>query len=68
MATNVFVYWSDGLAAGHLTFIVGTGDGDNDNKNCPQGRAFDQLFQRPGVFPGRGMLAAGIDSHITLVC
>ena len=42
------------------------------NKNCPQGRAFDQFFQMLGVFPGvyggGGMLAAGIDSHIIFNC
>ena len=27
MATNIFVYWSDGLGGGHLTIIVGTGAG-----------------------------------------
>ena len=53
--------------AGHLTIIEGTGSGAFANKNCPQGRAFDQFFQMPGV-AGREMLAAGIDSHITFIC
>ena len=56
-----------GWRAGHFTIIVGTGDGAFANKNCPQGRAFEQFFQMPGVCPGvcpRGMLAAGIDSHM----
>ena len=53
------------LGAGHLTIIVGTGGGVFTNKDRPQGRAFEQFFQMPGVCPG-GMLAAGIDSHITL--
>ena len=48
MATNIFVYRSDGLAGGggggHLAIIVGTGEG----------RAFDQFFQMPGVCPGKG--------------
>ena len=55
--------------AGHLTIIVGTGGGAFDNKNCPQDRAFEQFFQMPRVCPGvcpGGMLAAGIDSHISL--
>ena len=53
--------------AGHLTTTEGTGDGAFANKNCPQGRAFAQFFQMPGVCPGvypGGMLAAGTDSHI----
>ena len=54
--------------AGHLTTTEETGVGAFANKNCPQGRAFEQFFQMPGVCPG-GMLAAGIDSHIrTRVC
>ena len=52
MATNIFVYWSDGLGAGYLTVIVSTGAG-----------AFDQFFLMPGICPGE-MLAARIDSHI----
>ena len=50
--------------AGHLTTTEGTGGGAFANKNCPQGRAIEQFFQMPGVCPGGGMLAAGIDSHI----
>ena len=56
--------------AGHLTTTEGTGDGAFANKNCPQGWAFEQFFQMPGVFPGvcpGGMLAAGTDSHISFV-
>ena len=57
------------LRAGHLTTTEGTRGGAFANKNCPQGRAFEQFFQMlgvcPGVCPGGGMLAAGIDSHIS---
>ena len=49
--------------AGHLTTTEGTGGGAFANKNCPQGWAFEQFFQMPGVCSG-GMLAAGTDSHI----
>ena len=49
--------------SGHLTIIVGTGTGHLPTKIFPQGRAFDQYFQMPGVCPG-GMLAVGIDLHI----
>ena len=56
---------------GHLTIIVGTGDGAFANNNCPQDRAFVNFFQMtrvcPGVCPG-GMLGVGIDSHINRVC
>ena len=45
-----------------MTIIVGTGGGAFANKNCPQGRVFEQFFQ----MPGGGMLAAGIDSHINV--
>ena len=52
--------------AGLLTNTEGMGGGAFANKNCPQGWASEQFFQMPGVCPGRGgMLAAGIDSHIT---
>ena len=37
--------------AGHLTTIEGTGGEAFANKNCPQGRAFEQFFQMPGVCP-----------------
>ena len=55
------------LGATHLTVIVGTGGGAFINKNCLQGRAFDHFFKCPGFARGFawGMLAAGIDSHIT---
>ena len=32
------------LGVGHLTIIVGTGYGAFVNKNCPLGRAFDNVF------------------------
>ena len=51
--------------AGHLTIIVRTWDGALADKNCPQGRAFEQFFQMPGYARG-WMLAAGIDSYITV--
>ena len=51
--------------AGHLTTTEGTEGGAFANENCPQGRAFEQFFQLPGGLPGGGMLAAGIDSHIS---
>ena len=38
--------------AGHLTTTEETGVGAFANKNCPQGRAFEQFFQMPGVCPG----------------
>ena len=47
--------------AGHLTIMEGTAGGVFANKNCPQGRAFDQFFSNPGVCLGGGVLAAGID-------
>ena len=54
--------------AGHLTTTEGTGGWAFANKNYPQGRAFENFFSNvrgmPGGLPG-GMLAAGIDSHIT---
>ena len=43
--------WMD-WGAGHLTVIVGMEDGAFANKICPQGRAFDQFFQMPGVCQG----------------
>ena len=54
--------------AGYLTIIVGMAGRAFANKNCPQGQAFDQFFQIPGVARRftRGMLVAGIDSHIRL--
>ena len=51
--------------ARHLTTTEGTGCGAFANKNCPQGRAFEHFFQRPGLcLGGGGMVTAGIDSHI----
>ena len=54
MEINVFIYWSGGLGAGYLIVIVETGSGAFANENCPQGRAFDQFFQTPGVCPEGG--------------
>ena len=65
MANNIFVYWSAGLGGRHLAIIVGTGGGAFANKNCPQGRAFDEFFSSARGLPGGGILVAGIDSHIT---
>ena len=47
MATNVFVYWSDGLGGGGWAFdchLVGMGVGVFSNENCLNGQAFDQCF------------------------
>ena len=52
MANNISVYWSDGLGAGHLTIVVGTGGGAFAKKNYPQGRAFANFFQVLGVCTG----------------
>ena len=52
MATNILYIGGKDWGAGHLTTIVGTGGGAFANKNCPQGRAFVQLFQIPGVCLG----------------
>ena len=54
MATNNFVYWSDGLGAGHLVIMVGTRGGAFAIENCPQGRSFEHFFQMPGGLPGGG--------------
>ena len=43
--------------AGHLTTTKGTGGEAFANKNCPQGWAFEQFFQMPGIcwgFAGGG--------------
>ena len=56
--------------AGHLTTTEGTGDGAFANKNCPQGRALENLFKCPGYarrFSRGGMFAAGIDSHVNSI-
>ena len=37
--------------AGHLIIIVETEGRAFANKSFPQGQAFDQLFQMPGIFP-----------------
>ena len=69
MATNNFVYWSDGLECRPFDHHRRNGGGTFANKNRPQGRAFESFFQMPGVCSGVcpevGMIAAGIDSHIT---
>ena len=52
MANNIFVYWLDELGSGDLTIIVGTRGGAFANKNCLQVRAFDNIFQVPGICPG----------------
>ena len=69
MATNNFLYWSDGLEGRAFDHHRRNGGGAFANKNCPQGQAFEQFFQMPGVYPGvcpgGGMLAAGVDSHIS---
>ena len=64
---TLYIDWMD-WRAGHLTTTEGTGDRAFANKNCPQGWAFEQFFQMPGVCGGGGggMLAAGIDSHIIM--
>ena len=47
--------------AGHLTTTEGTGGGAFNakfaNKNCPQGRAFEQFFKCPGY--ARGFAGGG---------
>ena len=53
-----------------MTTTEGTGGEAFANKNCLQGRAFEQFFQIPGVCPGvcpGRMLAAENDSHIICV-
>ena len=65
METNIFVDVSDGLWGRAFDHHRRNGGGGAfANKNCPQGRAFDQFFQMPQGFARGGMLAAGIDSHI----
>ena len=54
--------------AGHLTTTEGTGGGAFANENCSQGGDLNNFFKCPGYargFARGGMLAAGIDSHIT---
>ena len=48
MATNVFVYWSDGLGAGHLTVIVGTGAGHLPTKIVRMAGHLTKFFKCPG--------------------
>ena len=55
--------------AGHLTTTEETGDGAFANKNCPQGRAFEQLFNCPGMpggLPGGG--SSRLELTHTLSC
>ena len=71
MATNIFVYWSDGL--GHMTIIVGTGVQGICQQKMPARPGISPIFSNAWGLPGAwGMLAAGIDLHITkqvfLVC
>ena len=58
------IFWSDGVGGRAFDHDSRNGGRGICQQNCPQGRAFDQFFQMPGVFPGGGMLTAGIDSHI----
>ena len=65
MATNIsFVNCSNGLGDRAFDRHSKNGRGVFANESCPQGRAFNQFLPIPGVSRGRGMLAAGIDSHI----
>ena len=55
--------------AGHLTTTEGKGGGAFANKNCPQSGHLNNFFKCPGhaqEFAPGGMLAAGIDSHISV--
>ena len=64
MATNIFVYWSDGL--GDQAF-------DHHSRNEGRGNCQQKLPAGPGICPifsnaqglPREVLAAGIDSHIS---
>ena len=47
----LYIDWID-WRAGHLMTTEGTGSGAFGNKNCPQGRAFEQFFQMLGVCQG----------------
>ena len=66
MATNVLCIGLMDRGGRALTIIVGSKGWAFANENCPLGREFDQCFQMPGVCSGKGMLAAGVDSNITL--
>ena len=55
--------------AGHLTTTEGTGDGAFANKNCPQGRALENLFKCPGMpegFPGGACSRLELTRTLTL--
>ena len=55
---------------GYLTIIVGTGAGHLQTKIARGVGHFNNFFKRPGYargLPGGGMLAVGIDSHITYI-
>ena len=69
MATNIFVYWSDGLGSRAFDRHSRKRGGAFANENCPHGRALDHFFKCLGFARrfARGMLAAGIDSHITRI-
>ena len=64
MATNIFVFWSDGLGGGGRRAF------DHHNRNGGRGICQQKLPAGPSIFqfffqglPG-GMLAAGTNSHI----
>ena len=79
-ATNNFVYWSDGLGGGGggggQAFDHHSNDGGRDicQQNAPAEPGIWTNFSNARVIPGdlprdlsEGMLAGGIDSHITFV-
>ena len=52
MATNNLVYWSDRLEGRAFDHHRRNGGGAFANKNCPQGRAFEQFFSNVRGIPG----------------
>ena len=62
---TLYIDWMD-WRAGHLTTTEGTGDKAFANKNCPQGWAFEQFFQMPGVCGGGGGGGGGGCSRLEL--
>ena len=62
METNIFVNRSDGLKAGHLTIIEGTGAGHLPTKIARRTGHLTIFFKCPGE-----ILAAGTDSHNKLL-
>ena len=67
MATNICYTGRLDWGAGHLpTIIVGTGGRAFDHRCRNGGRGVLPIFLSARGLPG-GMLAAGIDSHITLL-